>query len=508
MKVKSNRASESKYFRTSVFFYKWYKQNATTGRNDGSQTASPSFNKLTQKRRGSIMEKMELNKRKGVYTLFKCGFSQRKINPEIGSGIPGNFFPPPSQGVDDDLMTKVAYFNDGEKSALIVVADFVEMYRSEALPIRKYLAEKTGIDINAVMFCGTHTHSGGMVLGFPPFTYTKADENYLKLIRDMSLEAAQEAMETAKPAKIGYGVGKEETVSFNRRFVMTDGKVKTNPGYLNPDIVKPEGSRDPDVAVLRVDTMDGKPIGMITNFAAHGTAHTGPYFSADYPAGIAQIVSAVLGEDVVSLFVNGACGNVITSDAEGKVLKKDVSTAPGYYLTMGRIIGLEALKTRERIQYIEDCKLDYNLETVFIRKRIPSKEEYDKAMQYINGEEEKTPREEYYAASTQVIYEDPDKDQPMPADVQVISVGGVRICAFPAELFYEYAIELKEREKDEKIMVATIANGVLGYVPTRRAFKNGGYEPSLGYTSRWEEVCGEKLVEAVIRQIDKIKERE
>ena len=454
------------------------------------------------------MEKIRLNQRREEYTLFKCGFSQRKINPEIGSGIPGNFFPPPSQGIDDDLMTKVAYFNDGEKEALIVVADFVEMYRSEALPIRKYLAEKTGIHMDAVMFCGTHTHSGGMVLGFPPFTYTKADENYLKLIRDRSLEAAKEAMEKAVSAKIGFGVGKEESVSFNRRFIMKDGKVKTNPGYLNPDIVEPEGTRDPDVAVLRVDTLEGKPIGMITNFAAHGTAHTGPYFSADYPAGIAQIVSTVLGEDVVSLYINGACGNVITSDAQGKVLKREVSTAPDYYLTMGRIIGLEALKTRERISYIEDSKLDYTVETVFVHKRVPTEEEYDRAMQYLNSEGEKTPKDEYYAASTQVMYEDPDKEKPMPADVQVISVGGVRICAFPAELFYEYAIDLKECEKDEKVMIATIANGVLGYVPTRRAFKNGGYEPSLGYTSRWEEACGQKLVEAMIRQIERIKERE
>ncbi len=390
---------------------------------------------------------------------------------------------------------------------MIVVADFVEMYRSEALPIRKYLSEKTGIDINAVMFCGTHTHSGGMVLGFPPFTYTKADEDYLKLIRDMSLEAAEEAMEKAEPVKIGYGVGKEEKVSFNRRYIMKDGKVKTNPGYLNPDIVRPEGTHDPDVAVLRVDNMDGKPLGLITNFASHATAHTGPYFSADYPAGIAQIVSTVLGENVVSLFINGACGNVITSDAEGKVLKREISAAPGYYMTMGRIIGLEALKTRERVQYTDDVKLDYSLETLAIGKRVPSKEEYDKAMEYINSEGEKKPRDEYYAASTQVMYEDPDRDKPMPAEVQVISVGGVRICAFPAELFYEYAIDLKEREKDEKIMVATIANGVLGYIPTRRAFENGGYEPSRGYTSRWEEGCGEKLVEAMVRQIEKIKGR-
>ena len=444
--------------------------------------------------------------------MLICGFSQRRINPKIGSGIPGGFLPPASQGFDDDLMTKAVYFSDGETAALIVVADFVEMYRSEALPIRQYLAEKTGIDMDAVMFCGTHTHSGGMVLGLPPFTYTKPDPEYLKLIRDMSLDAAQEAIKKAEPVKIGYGVGREESVSFNRRFIMKDGKVKTNPGYLNPDIVKPEGTRDPDVIVLRVDNLDGKPLGMITNFASHATAHrvsTSPRFSADYPAGIAQIVSSVLGEDVVSLFINGACGNVITDDAQGKVVTNDVSSAPGYYMTMGRIVGLEALKTRERIRYMdtEDAKITYSLETLAIGKRHPSREEYDEAMRYLNADGEKNPREEYYAASTQVMYEDPDKDKPRLADVQVISICGVRICAFPAEMFYEYAIDLKTREKDEKIMIATIANGVLGYIPTRQAFINGGYEPSLGFTSNCEEGCGEMLVDSVVRQIAKMKEK-
>lgn len=442
--------------------------------------------------------------------MLKCGFSQRKINPKIGSGIPGGFLPPASMGIHDDLMTKVAYFNDGKKSALIAVADFVEMYRSEALPIREFLSANTGVDLDAVMFCGTHTHSGGMVLGFPPFTYTKADPEYLKLIADMTLEAALEAMARALPVKIGYGVGKEEKVSFNRRYIMKDGKARTNPGYLNPDIVCPEGSRDPEVSVLRVDDLDGNPLGIITNFAAHGTAHRGSYFSADYPAGIAEVVGKVLGNQTVSLFINGACGNVITSDAEGKILKKEVAFSPEYYMTMGRIIGLEALKTRERIQYMDmdQVHIDYSCETLQIGRRLPTDGEYVKAINYLTSEGEKNPREEYYAASTRLMYENPDKDKPMPADVQVISIGGVRFCAFPAELFYEFAIDLKTREKDEKIIVATIANGVLGYVPTPKAFVNGGYEPSLGYTSNSEVECGEKLVDSVIRQIEAMKNKD
>ena len=305
-------------------------------------------------------------------------FSQRLINPAPGSSIPGDFKPPVSLGVHDDLMTKVAYFNDGEKSALLVVADFVEMFRGEVLSIREYLSENTGIALDAVMFCGTHTHSGGMVLGFPPFTYTKTDMEYVNFIRDMTLEAAKEAMEKA------------------------------------------EGSHDPDVAVLRVDNMEGKPLGVITNFACHATAHHENYFSSDYPAGTAQAVTSALGEDVVSFFINGACGNVTHIDWEERVFTKDELARPDHH----------------------------------------------------------------------------------------IRIGGVRICAFPAELFYEYAIDLKQAESGEKIMVATIANGVLGYIPTRQAFVNGGYENFLGFTSNSEEACGDKLVQSVIRQIEQMKASE
>lgn len=438
--------------------------------------------------------------------MLKCGFAERKINPSIGSIIPGDFKPPASLGIHDDLMTKVVYFDDGERAVLIAVADFVEMFRSEALPIREYLAERTGVALDAIMFCGTHTHSGGPVLGFPPFTYTVTDPDYVALIRDMTLEAAKEAMEKAEPVQIGFAVGKEEDVSFNRRYFMKDGKVRTWPGFRNPDVVRAEGSHDPDVAVLRVDNMQGKPLGLITNFACHATAHHGPYYSSDYPAGIAQAVNSALGEDVVSLFINGACGNVTHIDWEERVFSQEEMSRPDHHLRIGRMVGFEALRTRELARYMDmdAVRVQYSSETLGIGRRLPTKEAYDEAMAYL-ARSEQTAQANYYAASTQFMYENPDRDQPMPADVQVISIGGVRVCAFPAELFYEYAIDLKTTEPDEKIMVATIANGVLGYIPSRQAFVNGGYENSLGYTSNSEEACGDKLVQSVVRQIENMK---
>jgi len=51
---------------------------------------------------------------------------------------------------------------------------------------------------------------------------------------------------------IGIGMGHEDRLTFNRRYWMKDGTVRTNPGYKNPDIVRPAAPIDPDVGVMRV----------------------------------------------------------------------------------------------------------------------------------------------------------------------------------------------------------------------------------------------------------------
>jgi len=53
------------------------------------------------------------------------------------------------------------------------------------------------------------------------------------------MAAVIEADQTAAPAELAAGIGQTEEVSFNRRFVMSHGRVRFNPGSRNPEIERP-----------------------------------------------------------------------------------------------------------------------------------------------------------------------------------------------------------------------------------------------------------------------------
>ena len=52
-------------------------------------------------------------------------------------------------------------------------------------------------------------------------------------------------------------------------------------------------------------------------------------------------------------------------------------------------------------------------------------------------------------------------------------------------------------------MVIELANDAVGYLPTREAYEQGGYEVTPGATV-YAPGCGEKLVESASRQLEQL----
>jgi hypothetical protein len=92
---------------------------------------------------------------------------------------------------------------------------------------------------------------------------------YTEALPDLIARSVAEASKTLVPVRASVAIGKEDSLSFNRRFFMRDQTVSWDPRKLHPDIVKPAGPIDPDVAVLALETLKAKPLACYVNFAMH-----------------------------------------------------------------------------------------------------------------------------------------------------------------------------------------------------------------------------------------------
>jgi hypothetical protein len=84
----------------------------------------------------------------------------------------------------------------------------------------------------------------------------------------------------------------------------------------------------------------------------------------------------------------------------------------------------------------------------------------------------------------------------------VAKIGSILLITVPVELFVEYSLNLKNifKGKYKSIIVVELANGWVGYVPTKKAFTfNSGYEVQFLNSSKLSEGAGDIITEEIIR---------
>jgi neutral ceramidase len=86
--------------------------------------------------------------------------------------------------------------------------------------------------------------------------------------------------------------------------------------------------------------------------------------------------------------------------------------------------------------------------------------------------------------------------QPIPAQIQALRLGDdTAILTLPSEIFVELGLEIKKRSPFKHTILIELANDSFGYVPTKRAYDEGNYEPT---NSTVQSGSGEKLVESAV----------
>ena len=404
---------------------------------------------------------------------FSVGVGKVDITPAEEVTLAGSPSPKKTSVVDTPLFVKAMVISNEQQRVAIVTVDTLKYFTTFADQAREHIQTTTGIPAANVIICASHTHRG-------PLCYYYED----RLVTSIS-KAVALAAEDLAPCRIGTSSGTVQGVSENRRLLI-DGDA-WNRWQVKPserDDYPTAGPADPEVGVLAAVDTNGNYKAILYNFACHPSSTREAVISADYPGHVQQVVDEQLGYEVPTLFLTGACGDVNPNYNKGS----DV---------FGEELGKEIVKSLRSSQYVVEPALC-----------IESREEEMPGREHPEFKEEEIAHKwpgqlEHYRQAFSAM-----KQREKPAyrfHLTGIRIGDdFAIVTNPDELFCEIGMTIKERSPFKHTMVAEQTNGARGYVPTIKAFEEGGYETWFGEHSYLSTRAGE-IVESksldILRQL-------
>jgi len=234
---------------------------------------------------------------------------------------------------------------------------------------------------------------------------------------------------------------------------------------------------DHEINVIKVVDSHAKPIAVIMNYPCHPVIvpwnlHT---ISADYP-GVASDAIEKYYNCALGMFFTGTCGNInpIAVCRDFAEVKR-----------LGTIVGAEALKVSEEITFYEsEIELKAMKEIVTLKSQeIPPAEELKKIIDTGTKAENPDLDWQYNWAKDAIEHAKAGKlSADVPIEIQAFSFGNnISAVGIPGEVFVEIGLEIKEKSPFAFTLPIECTNGCIGYIPTRSAFDEGGYEPALAF---------------------------
>jgi neutral ceramidase len=430
--------------------------------------------------------------------MLQVGFGAADITPPVGAEMPGGFSKRKAKGVRDKLWAVACVVTDGTTPVALVGIDALFITKPTVLVARRLIQKATKIPGENILIGASHTHTGGPMadcLG------CDADPAYLDKVAKGIASAVQDGWNTLHAAELGVGTGTEGRISFNRRFLMRDGREITHPGKPGTPhhaaIVGPAGPIDPDVGVLAARHPKGKVTGIVVNFACHSTVMGGLEFSADYAGALRSHLKAHYGEGVPVVFLLGACGDITQVDN----LSRAVEFGPKHAAMMGMKLAAEAVRTIDRMTWLSEAPTAAVVDTV----PLPIRPDPDPDMERpAFGLGSGAGVERVYESERKRVAEQRKQTPKIPCEVQALRIGPLGIATNGSEYFCEYGLRIKKASRLQPTWVVSLANEWIGYVPTAQAFVGGGYEPRTARSSKMSIDTGQRLVVAALKALDRV----
>ncbi len=436
---------------------------------------------------------------------MQAGFGEVVITPPLGTELAGYMKARSAEGIADQLYTRALVVTEGGVTIALVVADLIYISAEDVAAVRQRITERAGIPGAHTLIAATHTHTGPVTVQRPGF---QRDADYMRTWARLSAGAVEIAYRNQVDVTIAAGKGCLPGMAFNRRYRMKNGYVHTNPGRCNPDIVEVAGPNDPEVTVVRFTGLDGVPVGVLVNFACHCDTVGGSLFSADWAGVAAESLRSMLPGQVSTgvvppgaaapgrrklgvVVLNGPCGDINHVDVCNPVRKREW---PREAYKIGLGVAAEAAKVALSLIPSPDTQVGAAVKHVQLH-RIPLQQylaESRAALENVRAGNMEKRRAELTLSWADFLAPEPEDIR---AEVMCLRIGPVLIASSPGELFCELGLTFKKNAPLPFALVANLSNGYLGYIPSARAYEEGGYESRY---SRLVPGSGEALMDAAV----------
>jgi hypothetical protein len=409
---------------------------------------------------------------------FQAGAARVDITPAEDAALPMSGYSGRKQGfqgIRDRIHVRAIALHDGTRQAAVVVWELIGVPNPIWAELSERVAKETGIPPENLLLAGVHNHSAPAPAGM----YGNADPKsvpYMDRVKDAVIEAVRRAKANLQPARAGAGTGRAY-VNVNRR--------EHNPerGWslgFNPDFPS-----DKTVAVVKFETLSGKPIALFINYPVHAVV-MGPsnlLVSGDLAGATSRFVEqfyagkqqdrtrgdsgiglrlrpAEVSGDVVALWTSGAAGD-----------QNPASLAAGSDFTLvdafGKMLGEEAVRVAARIRTAPIARIAGAQQVVTCPgRRLPP-----------------GPR-----APGEFKFEDAD---PVSMRLGLLMIGEIALAGVSGEVLTGIGQHLKRESPFNHTIMVTHANGSSGYIPDDAAFDQISYEIT---TSRLKPGCAENAI--------------
>jgi neutral ceramidase len=457
-----------------------------------------------------------------------AGTAKVDITPQGNVRMDGMIRAHGSIGVHDPLYARALVLSESPErnQAFALISVQVCAIRSgDAATIRRQTSARTGIPADRIVVAAHHNHSGPATHGF----FDPVEAGYVEELTGKLAALVADAAASLEPCAAAFGSARNDGISEYRRLLHRDGHVVMNWEPYEPgDIVRRLGEADPEVGVCLFTAADdpARVICLLFNHAVHPNVLSGDSYllSGEFTGLAERMLEEAFGG--TAIFVNGAQGSIDVDghgprdwaemERLGRLLAASAAEAARSTALPVIASGSVHSETSRRDpseaisalgvspQPSPDARLRVARTAYTVPRRRISPEERAWAEQILArtggtiAPVADGVGDDYIALLLRDIWE---AGETIPVEQTCVAVGDCAFLTFPGELYTEIGLRIKAASPFVHTQIVGLADGYMGYVPTRQAIAEGGYaEDTRHVDAGAEEIILERSL-ALLRSI-------